>query len=709
MWDAEGELTMAAKKATRVVVNGDLTNDWHLARVRTSESIPGWEDPTEACHQYGGAGLLVDLVKEMGGAALDVRAPKRPKAPPPPTDPGHHHSFAEWKPHPKQKGRKDLGDVWRVSNFLGVERPESATANPLANDAVDADVVVLDDADMGFRSSPKSWPAAIKKGAGGPHWVVVKQTRTVAEGKLWERLRDHHADRLIVVTTISDLRRTPVQISRALSWERSAQDLYWAFESDPAMSDLRRCAHVVVSFHTAGALLLSRSGDRPCRLFFDPKLLEGEWERDYPGWMIGYTTCLTAGIVGQLLTDLDAEDIGPGIQAGVAGMRALHREGYGAHGGGKGTGLLRFPAGPVAKAIRAERRAAKPLLGETDVERCEPSYARSRSRAASRTPEDWTILMGSHRGRLADLAVRIVKEGTDAALTGVPLGAFGNLLTVDRHEIEGFRSVGSLIDQYSRQKRPERPLSIAVFGPPGSGKSFGVKEVAKSVSDRVEQLTFNLSQLAGPGALPGALHQVRNVGIGGKLPLVFWDEFDTDDLAWLRHFLAPMQDASFQDGQITHPIGPAIFVFAGGTAKSMEEFSTKNLGRADLKVPDFVSRLKGFVDISGPDPSDENHDTDPYFVVRRAIVLRTLIDRFHGSLVGGDGGKTVGIDDGVLRAFLDVTRYRHGVRSIESILSMSELYEKSHFERSALPAAPQLNLHVDAEEFIRLVHSPDGG
>ena len=63
------------------------------------------------------------------------------------------------------------------------------------------------------------------------------------------------------------------------------------------------------------------------------------------------------------------------------------------------------------------------------------------------------------------------------------------------------------------------------------------------------------------------------------IPLVFWDEFDTSldqtPLGWLRYFLAPMQDGSFLEGQVTHPIGRAIFVFAGGTCNRMEEFGTK--------------------------------------------------------------------------------------------------------------------------------------
>jgi len=36
-------------------------------------------------------------------------------------------------------------------------------------------------------------------------------------------------------------------------------------------------------------------------LFFDPKGIERMWEKDLPGGMVGYTTCLAAGLVRQWL------------------------------------------------------------------------------------------------------------------------------------------------------------------------------------------------------------------------------------------------------------------------------------------------------------------------------------------------------------------------------------------------------------------------
>ena len=61
------------------------------------------------------------------------------------------------------------------------------------------------------------------------------------------------------------------------------------------------------------------------------------------------------------------------------------------------------------------------------------------------------------------------------------------------------------------------------------------------------------------------------------------------------------------------------------------------------------------------------------------------------------------MDQGVLRAFLRIDEYKHGARSIESIMSMSQLSGKATFERSCLPPESQLDLHVDGKVFLSLV------
>jgi hypothetical protein len=214
--------------------------------------------------------------------------------------------------------------------------------------------------------------------------------------------------------------------------------------------------------------------------------------------------------------------------------------------------------------------------------------------------------------------------------------------------------------------------------------------------------------------LIAAFHQVRDAGLSGKLPLVFWDEFDSTlnniELGWLRYFLEPMQDGTFLEGQVSHPIGRAIFVFAGGTRATFQEFSqsemAKNLKKfKDVKGPDFVSRLRGFLNILGPNPLNRSPAADPCHVVRRSILLRSMLKRGCPGLV--KGGK-LQIDEGVLGAFLRVSSYRHGARSMESLIAASTLSGKTFFGRSCLPPFAQLNLHVDGIEFQTLVEEMDG-
>jgi hypothetical protein len=320
----------------------------------------------------------------------------------------------------------------------------------------------------------------------------------------------------------------------------------------------------------------------------------------------------------------------------------------------------------------------------------------------------WTILEDRYIESLEAVARQVVIEGSETALRHVPVAKFGSLVTVDRHEIESLNGIQRLILEYSQNPRA-KPLSIAVFGPPGAGKSFGVVQVAKSILGNISVLNFNLSQFHRPEDLYDALHQVRDVNLTGKLPLVFWDEFDTQlngqMLGWLRYFLGPMQDGAFQQGQLVHPLGRCIFVFAGGTSHRMDLFGQgldENEKRA-VKLPDFTSRLKGFLNILGPNPI-ESEENDPYFILRRALILRSIFELSVPQIIKRENGKKIiQIDDGLINAFLLTSNYRHGIRSMESLVSMSTLSDKNAFERSSLPPEEQLNLHVVASEFLALM------
>jgi hypothetical protein len=457
-----------------------------------------------------------------------------------------------------------------------------------------------------------------------------------------------------------------------------------------------------------------------CVLVYDPEAIENSWTDQYEGGMTGYATCLTGGVARELLLDLDRPDLVRGLARGVAAGRKMHAAGLDNDyvDEKEERAALHFPIKMVATELTR-------LVSHT--------YASAR---ITKQPKDnWSILE-SRKGGLENLAEKVAVDGP-AALDYVPRGRFGQLLTVDRSEIEGYRSIRGLIREYADQPADFKPLNVAVFGPPGAGKSFAIREVSEAALEakRPEFKVFNLSQMRGLEDLSGALHQVRDSGLRGRLPIAFWDEFDSAlnryQLAWLQYFLAPMQDGVFLENQIPHPIGKAIFVFAGGTHPSLAAFSrhknpsdaVKPAGDAvdpagtvassdlhsspepysqsfrDAKGPDFLSRLQGHVDVVGPNPRDRH---DRSYLVRRAILLRSMLERARPSLFDRPGGR-LEIDEGVLRAFLRVGTYRHGTRSMESIIRMSTLAGRARYERSDLPAPDQLNEHVVSEEFSDIV------
>ncbi len=116
------------------------------------------------------------------------------------------------------------------------------------------------------------------------------------------------------------------------------------------------------------------------------------------------------------------------------------------------------------------------------------------------------------------------------------------------------------------------------------------------------------------------------------------------------------------------------------------------------KLPDFISRLKGYVNVLGPNQQQDRDD--PFYLLRRAILLYAMLKSCAQLMREGE----VQIDPGVLRAFLLTRTYKHGARSMESLIAMSQLDGKNRFERSSLPTGAQMDLHVDGQNFLACVH-----
>jgi hypothetical protein len=312
-------------------------------------------------------------------------------------------------------------------------------------------------------------------------------------------------------------------------------------------------------------------------------------------------------------------------------------------------------------------------------------------------------------GTANELAFEFARRG-ESVLERLPVLRYGDFTTADPQEIENYRAIANLIEMQLATGAPKWRLSLGVFGPPGAGKSFGVKSIARSlVGDSIRVIDANVAQFSSPRDLTREFHSARDETLRGKIPLLFFDEFDTafqtSPRGWLRFFLAPMQDGMFFDDAREHAIERAIFVFAGGTAKDLSDFYNPDEIETDedarqQKVPDFVSRLHGVINVRGPDPRPDK-TTDPLYALRRATLIRAkLFDYGPNLFEGGNKKGALRIADTVLRALLNVPKYHHGARSIDAIIRMSGITPAlEQFEQAMLPSRDQLRLHVNAEKF----------
>ncbi|MBP2031928.1 hypothetical protein J2Z42_000593 [Clostridium algifaecis] len=597
---------------------------------------------------------------------------------------------------------KNKNRTYRVKTFLGFT--EILFGSPklfsVINDNKNADLVILDDENNGFNNNEDFWPSALKEPDSHPT-IIYKMDNPSNSTKLWKHLEKFHMKNTLIVINGDDLRSKEVNISKNLSWEKTALDFVWQIKNNPSLTFLSKCSQLIVPLGLEGAIYYRNDGKTKSKLYFLTYAFEGDLIKQVNGKMYGLTSCFVAGlsksiVLGKLKNKSMDESIDDGIREGIVATQKYFRHGF-----GKNIVEDIFPNSSIFSEGENEFIYKKYIQDVEIPNLNDPKHQSS-----------WYIIKDKSSTNLVQIAYDIVKNGEESALKYIPIAQFGKLKTVDRDEFEAYKSIKNLMSEYILSKNVVRPLCIAVFGTPGSGKSFGVTEVASCVAPNlIEKLDFNLSQFQTLSDLIISFHKIRDISLIGKIPLVFFDEFDSTfekKLGWLKYFLAPMQDGIFREDNSIHPIGKAIFVFAGGTSSTFEEFCGENITDEteykkfsrefqSVKGPDFISRLRGYVNILGLNQTDGQNDQ--LFIIRRAMLLRTLMERKVPHLINERGEAQ--IDRGVLRALLKISSYKHESRSMEAILEMSRLTNSKKWEQSYLPPKDQLRLHVDEDEFYR--------
>ena len=173
--------------------------------------------------------------------------------------------------------------------------------------------------------------------------------------------------------------------------------------------------------------------------------------------------------------------IGAAVVSGIETARVLHEQGFQATATESGIRIA-FPYDRVAESI------AGGVDDDSDIECVEVSL-------------DPTWRVFDSAGSFRESAEQIARFGVSRTATDPP-GVDGALVIgrSNRDREHAQRAQHHPAEYLEKPGRP-RPLSLAVFGPPGSGKSFAIKQMASVITPHhnpLGSLEFNLSSFAMP-------------------------------------------------------------------------------------------------------------------------------------------------------------------------------------------------------------------
>ena len=594
-----------------------------------------------------------------------------------------------------------------------------ATADLALFEKEQHDVVFLNDAGQSTRDDPKLAKAVTNIDPENVKLLLHKMHHPLSlTTDLAKATSGKEQIQKVLIVTAFDLRLAGIRMRGHLSWDAALEDLGAALDDKGGFLNnaIEHFERVIVVFGVDAVACVH--GRTRISFVYHPTSAEGDLFVSRPGGLYGQMNAFSCAFLAALRKLAEASDTNEEnvleqvLLLALAGARAFADSDIILPPWGQLHESLTWPevgistdpksAAPIEKARTKQLESLQAVtLGLEQLQ----SHESGGFRLISLWPKD-----------TLELSHEIIKSGKSKLLQ-LPSARIGKFTTLDRSEIESYRTLQRLIDRYLADTRITKPISIGVFGPPGSGKSFGIKQIAKLRN--LPMLEFNLSE-ADADALPGYFHEVRDRYLEGETPLCFFDEFDSRERALVARFLAPMQDGSFRDGPRVHPVGRAIFVFAGGTAESAAEFlgaqpkaqAQQSAAEAEAhaenirkKVPDFVSRLSATLDIMGPNPMKSHGDGDSFYL-RRAVLMRSMLEQ-HLPQIVADGDSDADVSPEVSSAFLTAERYLFGARSIEQVLRMCAVpTSQTQLGLSDLPDKDRLSQHIAAPEtFVRGAHN----
>jgi hypothetical protein len=554
----------------------------------------------------------------------------------------------------------------------------------------------------------------------------------------WQQWAEKFGDRFFLLSRLSDLETTRMEMDSSMIWESLVAMTIRALKSgecglwDEAQNNF--LCHIIVEMYPYGILYLGPAG-----ILF--RHFEKTLPQKGPSRQNGSVPCYDTMVTSMLAIDFigsgdltfDREYFFNFSKRVLENWQILDSKGYSFNDG------LKFPQLPlgnrknITSGFTSSDICCDPYFIElpvnsvkfdqiVEIAACQTWNENKKKAFRNFFPQKSCvaeILHKKHRLPGGPLGVIIevlhyLKEEVSwkRGFDSLRLFSVGNLRTTDPVEIEPIITLKRVMDSYIKRETFQRPLCVGVFGPPGSGKSFAVKEVAKTIAQKIDQnpfefFEFNLTQFGKPEEINLSIEPIRASVAKGKVPIVFWDEFDcqydNQAFGYLRYFLPSMQDGVTYVHGSPYNIGRAIFVFAGGVKSSWDEMvsliHSEDHDQVRLaknqKVPDFMSRLRVVIDIDAIILSEqilkstataEELDDLRRILLKRAFIIAHQMDTHWKKAAR----KTSGL---LLRLLL--ANYKFGARSIEAVIEASGAADRLVYGLPELIAPSAARIHAE--------------
>ena len=410
-------------------------------------------------------------------------------------------------------------------------------------------------------------------------------------------------DRTVILVSVDDLRKSGLDITQNGTFEQAVQEISRYQTSDPLKTLFDLASHLILIFRETGALYLTTIARLECSIHICPNFdRRAQAYRSEYGFVPGKFTTFLSAVVKELFhaEKPDAWDLARSIRLGTIAHNCSFTQGL----NNRLDIYVTNPLEAIEMALSWKRR----LQLQKFLEDGKEEYLLSSMTFQAAAAPNWqrTEFYKENEQICRDIVrlgikrrIPLPKEDEKNksfpwTTINCPYAQFGRVRLISHEEIQNFSVIHGLISKYLDSPTWNLPVSIAVFGEPGGGKSFAVKQILKSVRPDYtgEPLTINLAQFGSVEQLMEAFHGVQDKALASKeVPLVIFDEFDSDfdgeEFGWLKYFLAPMQDGLFRENRRTTVSEKSYFCSRAAcriTSTSFEIISKKIRPRAPRRA-----------------------------------------------------------------------------------------------------------------------------